>query len=352
MTGTMTNAGRSRGPERIPEVLLAPDSFKGTLSAPEVAAVLAAPLREAGLGVDACPLADGGEGTADALLAALAGERLEADAHDPLGRPLRASFAILGDGEAAVVETAAASGIALLAAGERDAEAASTRGTGELIAAAAGRARQILVGIGGSATTDGGRGALEAIAAAGGVGEARIVCLCDVRTPWELAAETFGPQKGADAATVARLAARLERFAAELPRDPRGVPMSGAAGGLAGGLWAARDAELVDGASFVLDRVGFDARLGRAAVVVTGEGRLDATTLEGKTVSEVARRARLAGIPVHAIVGTDATTATERRSLGMASIREASTTRELAAAARGLARELGPAGRWIGRSVP
>ncbi len=343
--GTMTHGGEWRGPGRSRRVLLAPDSFKGTLTATEIVTVLAAPLVEAGHAVDPCPLADGGEGTMDALLAADGGERVETEAHDPLGRPLRSSFAVLGRGEEAVVETAAASGLVLLAAGERDPEASSTRGTGELIAAAARRSARILVAIGGSAPTDGGRGALEAIDAAGGLGDSRIACLCDVRTPWELAARTFGPQKGADAAAVGRLAARLERFGAELPRDPRGVPRTGGAGGLAGGLWAVHGAELVDGAFFIMDAVGFDSRLSGADAVVTGEGRLDATTLDGKTVSEVARRARLAGVAVHAVVGADATTAADRRALGIASIREASTADEIATAARELARELAVAAR-------
>ena len=337
----MTVAHRSRGPRQSRRVLLAPDSFKGTLTAWQVAAALAGPLAEAGYEVDPCPLADGGEGTAEALLAARGGERVEVDAHDPLGRALRSSFVLLADRETAVVETAAASGLALLAPGERDAEVASTRGTGEIIVAAAKRAKDILVGVGGSATTDGGRGALEAIATSGGLGGARIVCLCDVRTPWELAARTFGPQKGADPAAVERLSARLERFAGELPRDPRGLARAGAAGGLAGGLWAVCGAELVDGAAFVLSSVDFDVRLRGATAAVTGEGRLDATTLAGKAVSEVAGRARLAGIPAHAVVGEDATTAADRQTLGLASIREASTAEELASTAAVLARDLG-----------
>jgi len=336
----MTHADRSRRLERAERLVLAPDSFKGTLTAPQVAAALAGPLEEAGYQVDRCPLADGGEGTADALLVARGGQLVEVDAHDPLGRAFGSSFALLGDGATAVVETAAASGLALLAPGERDPERASTRGTGELIVAAARRAPEVLVGVGGSATTDGGRGALEAIAMSGGLGGARIICLCDVRTPWELAARTFGPQKGADAAAVARLSARLERFGRELPRDPRGIQGSGAAGGLAGGLWAVCGAKLVEGAPFVLSSVDFDARLRGATAVVTGEGRLDTTTLAGKAVSEVARRARLAGIPAHAVVAEDATTAADRRALGLASIRQASTAEEVSSAAAELARNL------------
>jgi glycerate 2-kinase len=336
MVGTMPGSHRSRDRGKPTPVLLAPDSFKGTRSAPEVVAALAPPFERAGHAVDRCPLADGGEGTADALHGALGGARVEAEAHDPLGRPMTASFVLLRDGSAAV-DTAAASGLDLLAPSERDPEAASTFGTGELIAAAARRAPRVLVGIGGSATTDGGAGALDAIAEAGGLGGTRVVCLCDVRTSWESAAETFGPQKGADPATVERLARRLDDLAPTLPRDPRGVEMTGAAGGLAGALWAACGAELVDGAAFVLQTVGFDGRLRNAGAVVTGEGRLDATTLAGKIVSEVARRAREAGVPVHAVVGEDATTAADRRSLGLGSIREASTVAELAAAGAELA---------------
>jgi glycerate kinase len=327
------------------QVLVGPDSFKGTLSAAEVVAALSGPLADAGLEVDGCPLADGGEGTEEALLATLGGRRVAVDVHDPLGRPLRAPFAILRDGETAVVETATASGLGLVAPGERDPEAASTRGTGEQLVAAAQLARRVLVGVGGSATTDGGSGALEAIAASGGLDEVDVVCLCDVRTPWELAAETFAPQKGADDEAVRRLAARLDRFAATLPRDPRGVPRSGAAGGLAGALWAACGAELADGASFVLEAVGFDTRLRRAGAVVTGEGRLDRTTLAGKVVSRVAERARPAGVPVHAVVGRNATDPGVRQALGLTSIREASTTEEIARAAAELANELGPRDR-------
>jgi len=340
MLATMNEDHRSRGRGKPTPVLLAPDSFKGTFSAPEVAAALAPPLEGAGHAVDACPLADGGEGTGDALLGALGGERVEAEAHDPLGRPITSWFALLRDGSA-VVDTAAASGLELIPQDERDAEAASTRGTGELIVAAARRASHVLVGIGGSATTDGGAGALEAITAAGGLGDATLVCLCDVDTPWESAAETFGPQKGADPAAVRRLARRLDELAAALPRDPRGVPMTGGAGGLAGALWASYGAQLAPGAAFVLETVGFDQRLGRAGAVVTGEGRLDASTLAGKVVSEVSRRARDAGVPAHAVVGQDATTPADRRALGLGSIREASTAAELAAAAAELGRELG-----------
>src|SRR6059058_430211 len=208
-------------------VLVAPDSFKGTFRATEVAGAIGRGLERAGLmPPDLCPVADGGEGTLDALLTQLGGEYLAAEASDPLGRPVRAGFALLEDGGTALVEMAAASGLGLVPEDERDPWAASTRGTGELIAAAvAAGAQVILVAVGGSATTDGGAGALEAIAEAGGLRGAQIVVLCDVRTPFEDAAKVFGPQKGADRDMVARLTERLEQQAQAFPRDPRGVPM-------------------------------------------------------------------------------------------------------------------------------
>src|SRR5919107_2468423 len=197
-------------------VLVAPDSFKGTFRAAEVAGAIGRGLERAGLmPPDLCPLADGGEGTMEALLLALGGELVTAEVHDPLGRPLRAQLALVEDGATAALEMAAASGLGLVAEPERDAWAASTYGTGELICAAVEAGAQVvLVGVGGSATTDGGAGALEAIAEHGGLGGARIVVLCDVRTPWERAAAVFSPQKGADAATVARLERRLHELAA------------------------------------------------------------------------------------------------------------------------------------------
>ncbi len=188
---------------------------------------------------------------------------------------------------------------------EKDAWGATTYGTGELIAAAAqAGAAVILVAVGGSATTDGGAGAIEAIEAAGGIGKAKIVILTDVRTVWEDAPKVFGPQKGADAAMIARLEQRLDELAQTLPKDPRGVPMTGAAGGLSGGLWAKYGAALEPGAPFVLDALDFDDRMRASRAVVTGEGKLDQQTLQGKLVGEIGTRTRQAGVPLHAIVGT------------------------------------------------
>ena len=327
-------------PER--PVLVAPDSFKGTFSAAEVAGAIGRGLERAGLmPPDLCPVADGGEGTMAALLPRLGGEVVAAPAHDPLGRELNGCFARVEEGGSAIVETATASGLGLVAEDERDAWAASTYGTGELIAAAAaGGAQVIVVAVGGSATTDGGAGALEAIEEAGGVGGARLVVLCDVRTPFEHAAKVFGPQKGADPAMVRRLEQRLDELAGRWPRDPRGVPMTGCAGGLSGGLWAAHGAVLEPGAPWVLDALDFDARMRAARAVVTGEGKLDAQTLQGKLVGEIGTRARQAGVPLHAIVGTDALDGFGKRIIDLMRVIEATDLRELEAAGEALGTEL------------
>jgi glycerate 2-kinase len=309
-------------------LLVAPDSFKGTYSAAEVAAAICAGAGDA----DACPVADGGEGTLDAL----GGSRVVVTVLDPLGRPVEATYGV--SGSRAVVEMAAAGGLHLVSEAERDAEAASTYGVGELIAAAvSGGASEVVVAVGGSATSDGGAGAVEALRAAGGLRGARLIVVCDVTTPFERAAIVYGPQKGASPEAVERLTARLNALAETYPRDPRGVPMTGAAGGLSGGLWAAFGAELVPGAAWVLDAVGFDARLARCSGVVTGEGRLDAQTFEGKLVGEVAARARAAGKPVHAVVGSTALSPAETDALGLASVTVASDLPALRAAGAALA---------------
>jgi glycerate kinase len=321
-----------------PRLLLAPDSFKGTFPASAVADALADGVIAAGAVPDRCPVADGGEGTMEVLVAALGGSLRSADAHDPLGRSLSARFALLADGATAVVETAEASGLALVAEAERDAEAASTRGTGELVAAAmqAG-ARRIMLAVGGSATTDGGLGAIEAIRAAGGLGDTELVVLCDVTTPFEDAARVYGPQKGADAPAVQRLSERLQELARQLHRDPRGVPMTGAAGGLSGGLWSAFGATLAPGAPAVLEAIGFDARLREAVAVVAGEGRIDHQSLAGKIVGEIAGRAARAGLPLHVVAGRDDLDPGSREQLGLASVREASTLAAITAAGREIA---------------
>jgi glycerate kinase len=162
--------------------------------------------------------------------------------------------------------------------------------------------------------------------------------LCDVRTSFEDAARVFGPQKGAGERDVRRLTARLNALARRLERDPRGIPMTGAAGGLSGGLWAAFGAELVSGASFVLDAVGFDARMRASRAVVTGEGKLDQQSLAGKLVSEIATRARQGGVPCYAIVGRRELDSFGARILDLQAVLEASTLLEIEAAASRLAK--------------
>jgi glycerate kinase len=334
-------AGPARQPahitcRRVNAVLVAPDSFKGTMPAAAVAAAVARGLRAGGREAVELPVGDGGEGTMDALAAALGAELRTATVADPLGRPVEARFALLDGGSRAIVEAAEASGLRRVGARERDAWSASTRGAGELIAAAAAAgASEVLVCVGGSATTDGGAGALAALDEAGV--DPALVVACDVQTPWEDAARVFGPQKGADARTVKRLERRLDELAAKAPRDPRGVAMTGCAGGLSGGLWAWRGARLAAGAAYVLDAVGFDDRMRAARFVVTGEGRLDAQTLEGKLVFEVATRCRQGGVACHAVVGEDALDGFRARIMDLGLVLEAPTEADLEAAGRRLA---------------
>lgn len=320
-------------------MLVAPDAFKGTFAAAEVAAAVGRGLEAWGKPVDLCPIADGGEGTLEVLTAALEAELRPVIVSGPLGRPVEASFAM--SGRTALVESAAAAGLELVPPAERDPLAATTYGVGELIIAAiAGGAQSVLVGVGGTATTDGGSGAVRAIQAAGGLGSSRLTVLCDVQTRFEDAAHVFAPQKGADSGQVRRLTARLHAIARHLPCDPRGIPMTGAAGGLAGGLWAAFGAELRPGAVAVLEALGFDQRLRAARAVVAGEGRLDRQSLAGKALSEVATRARQMGVPCHAIVGSDELNGFERRILDLQVVLEASTLEELEGAGRQLAQIL------------
>jgi len=327
-----------------------PDSFKGTFSAVEVAAAIGGGIEEAGGEVDLCPVADGGEGTAETMRAALGGEVRTAAAHDPLGRPIEASFVLVEGGATAVIDTAAASGLPLVEPTELDPEAASTYGTGELIGAAVDAgARTVLLAAGGSATTDGGTGAIEALrgsgiastttthGSCGCAGDAALVVLCDVTTRFEDAAVVFGPQKGADAAQVQRLTRRLGEIAEKLPRDPRGVPMTGCAGGLSGGLWATFGAELRPGAEFILDLLGFADRLARADVVLTGEGRIDSRSLEGKIVGQIAERCKEADRPLQVVVGQNALDPAGVESAGIASITEARNLIDLRAAGHRLA---------------
>jgi glycerate kinase len=244
-----------------------------------------------GAGVDAVelPVADGGEGTALVLHAALGGEWRSARVSDPLGRPVDARWLLARDG-LAVVEAAAAIGLPLLAPEERDPLRASSRGLGELVLAALdGGATSLVVALGGSATVDGGAGLLSVVDRL----SVKTTALCDVRTRLADAARLFGPQKGASARDVAVLEERLA--AMDELRPYAELPGSGAAGGLAAAL-ASLGAELVEGAATVLDLVGFDEHAAGYDLVVTGEGTVDETTREGKAPGEVARRAGVAGI--------------------------------------------------------
>jgi glycerate 2-kinase len=316
-------------------ILVAPDSFKGTIAAPRVAAAIARGLRAAGREADELPVGDGGEGTMDVLLTVLGGEKQRRTVADPLGRPVEAEFALLPDGRTGIVETAQASGLSLLAEDERDPWAATSRGTGELIAAAVeAGAERVLVTVGGSATMDGGFGAVEALEEAGV--ECELEILCDTRVPYEGAPSVFGPQKGADPEMVKRLERRFDEIAGRAPRDPRGEPMTAAAGGLSGGLWAFRGGTLQHGAAYVLDAIGFDERMRAAPFVVTGEGKLDEQTLGGKIVGELATRCRQGGVPCHVVVGKEDLEPFKQRILDLASVREATDEGELEAAGRAL----------------
>jgi glycerate kinase len=270
-------------------VLLCPASLKGVLSAREAAAALGRGVRTAGADSVELPIADGGEGTGEALHAALGGEWREAPVSDPLGRSVSARWLLLPDGRA-VVEAASAIGLPLLTEGERDPLVASSRGLGELVLAALGEgACGLLVGLGGSATVDGGTGLREVLHEL----PVPATVLCDVRTELADAARLFGPQKGASPDDVAVLERRLAAMT-ELALYAS-LPGSGAAGGL-GAAFAALGAELVPGAAAVLDLVGFDEVVTGCELAITGEGQVDRTTAEGKGPGVVAARCAAAGV--------------------------------------------------------
>lgn len=277
--------------------LASPASLKGVLSPLEAAAALAAGMRRVeGLDVDEAPVADGGEGTADVLHRSLGGEWRSALVADAFGRPVEARYLALPDGTA-VVESAEAVGIARLRADELDPLRASSRGVGELLLAALdGGAASLLVCVGGTATVDGGTG-MRAVLGDTLRGRVPLRVACDVHNPLlgeRGAARVFGPQKGASPEVVEELERRL---AADEELAPyRDLAGAGAGGGLGAGL-AACGAELVPGAGLVLDAIGFDDRARAAALVVTGEGTVDATTLEGKAPGAVLDRCRSLGVP-------------------------------------------------------
>ncbi len=325
----------------MPAFVVAPQEFKGSLTAAAAARAIAEGVRHVlpNVSVVEAPMSDGGAGLVDALLAAGRGECIQTPVHDPLMRRVSAHWALLADGTAAI-EMAAASGLVLLVPDERDPLVATTYGTGELIRAALDHdCAEIIVGVGGSATVDAGAGAMQALGArlfdASGVelppggaplarldridlsrrderlSRAHVRVACDVTNTLcgpRGAAAVFGLQKGASPRDIATLDAALARFAAVVQRqsgiDSRSMPGGGAAGGLAAGLVVVAGATIEPGFPIVAAAVGLEEKIAAADVVITGEGRLDAQTAYGKTAAGVARIARAHGKCIVAIAGS------------------------------------------------
>jgi glycerate kinase len=321
------------------KILVAPDKFKGSISAPEAAAAIARGLRTAlpDADIQTAPIADGGEGFAETLSAVLGGEWVATSAQDPLGRNVEARYAWVAGEALAIIDMSEASGLWRLQPAERDPLRATTYGTGQLIRHAIDRgARKILVGLGGSATTDGGIGMAEAlgyefltgsgtvlaatpealpfltrIAAKSIPAWPEIVAACDVQNPLlgpRGAAQIFGPQKGADAKTVAALDAALQHLAEVVTRDLgcdfRETPGAGAAGGIAFGLLSFCQAHICSGFDLVADVLRLEERIAASDLVITGEGRLDGQTLDGKGPAGVAALARRHRKPTLAFAGS------------------------------------------------
>ncbi len=323
------------------KIVIAPDSFKGCLTALEVCEAAAEAIGRIGPEIEivSVPMADGGEGTVQSLVDATGGRLVTRRVTGPLGEPVEATFGLLGDGETAVIEMAAASGLPLVPEDRRDPTVTTTFGTGELIAAAldAGR-RKLIVGIGGSATTDGGAGMAQALgvrllaedgaqigyggaelarlatiemaAADPRLREAEIRVACDVDNPLcgeRGAAHVYGPQKGASPADVELLDRNLQHFADVVQRDlgldVRDVPGAGAAGGLGAGLVAFCGATLEPGVEIVIDAVRLPEKMRGADLCLTGEGAIDGQTAFGKTPAGVTAVAEREGVPVIAIGG-------------------------------------------------
>lgn len=334
------------------KIVVAPQALKGSLDAPDVGAIIAAALAEElpAAQIIVTPVADGGEGTTRALIAATSGRLLSTQVSGPLGAPTQATWGLLGAVEppprgaavaapVAVIEMAAAAGLPLVPPDQRDPARTTTRGVGELLLAALDAGcRQIILGLGGSATNDGGAGMAQALGArlldaaghdlppGGGalarldridptgldarLAQTNIRVACDVTNPLcgpLGASAVYGPQKGADAAMVARLDAALAHFAAiiqrDLGRDVASVPGAGAAGGLGAGLLAFTPADLTPGAPLVLEAIHFAQLVAGAALVIVAEGRLDEQTAYGKVMAAVAQMAQAAGARVVALAG-------------------------------------------------
>jgi len=291
-------------------IVIAPDKFKGCLSATQVAAAMAAGARgvDPSIVIDECPMADGGEGTVDALVRATGGTFVTRTVTGPLpGITVNAAFGILGDGETAVIEMAAASGLHLLRPEQYDPMRATTRGTGELLLAAAELGvRRIILGIGGSATVDGGVGCAEAAQALRS-GPIEILVACDVTNRLygpDGAARVFGPQKGATPEQVEQLDVRLRALADTLgAHDLANRPGAGAAGGLGFGMMAFFGATLRPGVDIVIEATRLRDRLRGANLCITGEGRFDEQSLAGKTPIGVARLCKELGVSCMVIAG-------------------------------------------------
>ena len=323
------------------KIIVAPDSFKESLSSLEAARQIEAGFRE--IFPDAeilkLPVADGGEGTVEALVAATGGEIRKVRVSGPLGTPVEAFYGVCGDGRTAVIEMAAASGLALVPPDRRDPLLTGSSGTGQLIRRALDDGlRHLIIGIGGSATNDAGAGMLQALgvrlldargqdlSAGGGalkrlakidaggldprLADCRVEVACDVDNPLtgeRGASAVFGPQKGATPAMVAELDANLALFARVVERDLgrsiEGVPGAGAAGGMGGALMAFLRARLRPGVEIVLDAIELKTLMRGADLVITGEGCIDRQCIYGKTPVGVARIARQEGVPVIALAG-------------------------------------------------
>lgn len=323
------------------KIIVAPGAFKHSLRAREVTEAIARGLQSSGLAADLVllPIADGGNGTLEAFLAN-GGQRIVTASVDPLGRPIQAAFGLLPDGQTAVIEMALASGLELLRPGELSPLVASTYGTGLLLKAALETgAKQIIVGLGGSATTDGGAGCVQALGVrlldgygqdipSGGAGlsalvtidtsdldprwrEVELIIASDVTNPAigeNGAAAVFAPQKGAGTHEVRSLETGLRHFFThvreQLGVDVLTVPGGGAAGALAAGLMAFLGGRIQSGVDLLLDYNSFDQHLNEAGLVITGEGQMDSQTIQGKGPIGVARRARAKNVPTVAIVGS------------------------------------------------
>ena len=340
------------------KVVVAPNAFKGSLTAPEAAAAIARGVRQAmpDAEVVEVPVADGGDGTVEALVTARGGEFHDVEVEGPLGRPVSARYGVIDAGRTAVVELASASGLALIRDDERDPRRASTFGFGQLLHAVRRLGvTGIVAGIGGSATNDGGAGMAQALgyrlldAAArdlprGGAALAwleridatgfdsgwrsvAITVACDVTNPLtgpEGASAVYGPQKGADSRVVQELDRALGRLAdviaRDMGKDVAGVPGAGAAGGAGAGLIAFLDASLVKGAPLVVEAAGLDKTLAGANLVITGEGQVDSQTALGKAPGEVAMRAQAAAVPVLMLAGSRGAGWEELTRIGVRSV--------------------------------